>query len=238
MSLYEELRGMRDERRQKREKGRETKDENPAVVRVGGPPSSLVTVLLVLLVLTSSCGYHLSGTGAIVPEGSRSLSVLTFINGTNEPSVDIEVTRAVVNEFLADGRLRLVDTEEADLVLRGKVVKYDATALSYTSTDDPQNPFVQQYRVRMSVDASLEERSTGKVLWQDKSIDSNLISSYTVTFDTVPVIDPATGKPVTTPPLTQRELNIRDTKITKDAAIKKASQDIAWTIRSRILEGF
>lgn len=204
----------------------------------GGKGITGLFIVVVALFLLGSCGYHLSGTGAIVPEGSRSLSILTFINGTNEPSVDIEVTRAVVNEFLADGRLRLVDTEEADLVLRGKVVKYDATALSYTSTDDPQNPFVQQYRVRMSVDASLEERSTGKVLWQDKSIDSNLISSYTVTFDTVPVIDPATGKPVTTAPLTQRELNIRDTKITKDAAIKKASQDIAWTIRSRILEGF
>ena len=30
----------------------------------------------------------------------------------------------------------------------------------------------------------------------------------------------------------------RSTRIAKDAAIKKASQDIAWTLRSRVLEGF
>jgi len=29
-----------------------------------------------------------------------------------------------------------------------------------------------------------------------------------------------------------------ETKIAKETAIKKASQDIAWTLRSRVLEGF
>jgi hypothetical protein len=32
--------------------------------------------------------------------------------------------------------------------------------------------------------------------------------------------------------------DITVTKIAKEAAIKKASQDIAWTLRSRVLEGF
>lgn len=158
----------------------------------------------------SSCGYRLSGAGAIVPEGARAISILTFINGTNEPYVDVEVTRAIVNEFLADGRLRVADREDADLLLRGKVISYEVVPLSYTA-----DAYVQQYRMYLKVDASLEERKTGKVLWQEKNIESNLISSYPVTIG-----------------------DIRETKTAKDAAVKKASQDIAWTIRSRILEGF
>jgi outer membrane lipopolysaccharide assembly protein LptE/RlpB len=174
--------------------------------------SSAGKLLLLLLALlgTTACGYRFSGTGLVVPEGARTLSVLTFMNGTNEPYVDVEVTRAVVNEFLADGRLRIADREEADLVLRGKVTAYEVTPLSYTA-----DAYVQQYRVYLKVDASLEDGKTGKVLWQERNIVSDLISSYPVTIG-----------------------HIRETKMDKDAAVKKASQDIAWEIRSRILEGF
>jgi hypothetical protein len=167
-----------------------------------GGVAGLLIVVVALSFLASSCGYRLSGTGSIVPEGLRSIAILTFVNGTNEPYVDVEVTHAVVNEFLADGRLRVV--------LRGRVVSYEALPLSYTA-----DAYVQQYQVYLKVDASLEDRKTGKVLWQEKKIESNLISSYPVTIG-----------------------DIRETKIVKDAAIKKASQDIAWTVRSRILEGF
>lgn len=170
-----------------------------------------ITILMTILVTAlSSCGYHMSGTGGIVPEGLRTLSVPTFINGTNEPAVDIEVTRAVVNEFMTDGRLRIVDTEAADFVLRGTVSFFDVSPESYTA-----DAFVQQYRVLLRIDARLEDRINGKIIWQEKNIESNLISSYPVAID-----------------------SIRDTKIAKEAAVRKASRDVAWTLRSRVLEGF
>ena len=80
---------------------------------------ALVLVLLACCSL-SSCGYHFSGTGAIVPEGVRTLAVPVFFNETNEPYVDVEVTQAVVEEFMTDGRLKIVSLEEAELALRGK----------------------------------------------------------------------------------------------------------------------
>ena len=61
-------------------------------------------ILLLVLLGTASCGYRLSGTGNLVPEGTKTISVPVFINGTNEPYVDVEVTQAVVDEFIADGR--------------------------------------------------------------------------------------------------------------------------------------
>jgi outer membrane lipopolysaccharide assembly protein LptE/RlpB len=167
---------------------------------------SLVTFTMVLF----SCGYRLSGSGTLLPEGTRTIAVPAFINNTYEPYIDVEVTRAVTDEFIADGRLRVADVEVADVVLRGNVVKYEVTALSYTP-----GSVVQQYRVRITVNARLEDRRGNKVLWKENNIESVFISDYPVTIG-----------------------NIQETKVAKEASIKKASQDIAWTLRSRVLEGF
>jgi outer membrane lipopolysaccharide assembly protein LptE/RlpB len=170
---------------------------------------SAITLVLLLTALTS-CGYHFSGTGSLVPAGTTSIAVPAFINNTNEPYIDVEVTKAVVAEFVNDGRLHVEDVESADLALRGTMVKYEVTPLSYTASS-----YVQQYRVRLVVDASLEDLHTKKVLWQEKGIEAVFISDYKV----------ALG-------------DITSTKIFKEQAIEKASQDIAWTLRSRVLEGF
>ena len=74
----------------------------------------LITALPVLVLLTSSCGYRFTPLGGIVPEGVRTIAVLAFVNGTNEPYVDVEMTKAVVDEFLADGRLKVVSAEVAE----------------------------------------------------------------------------------------------------------------------------
>ena len=185
---------------------------------------TMVTSALVVLLATlaSSCGYHLSGTGDLVPEGTRLIAVPVFINGTNEPYVDVEVTQAVVQEFLTDGRLKVVSPEEAELVLHGKVTKYEVLPLSYTAS-----AHIQQYKVSLTVDARLEDLRTKKVLWHEKGIKSLFISDYAVAYSII-----------TTPTGTNEAANISQTKISKESAIQKASRDIAWTIRSLVLEGF
>jgi outer membrane lipopolysaccharide assembly protein LptE/RlpB len=156
------------------------------------------------------CGYHLSGTGSLLPEGTRTIAIPAFINATSEPYADVQTTLAVTGEFIADGRLRVTDVEAADVILQGKVAKFTVTALSYTP-----DSYVQQYKVTLIVEASLQERKSRKVLWQERGIESVFIADYAVTIG-----------------------DIQATKIAKEQAIKKASQDIAWTIRSRVLEGF
>jgi outer membrane lipopolysaccharide assembly protein LptE/RlpB len=175
----------------------------------------IAAVALAVIAAVPACGYHLSGTGDIVPQGVKTLSVPVFFNATNEPFVDVEVTQAVVEEFLTDGRMKVVSLEDADLALRGRITKYEAIQLSY----NPQS-YVQQYRVHLVVEAVLEDLRSKKILWRERGIESNLISDYAVSYD------PA-GK-----------ADIRLTKISKDAAIKNASKDIAQTLRSRVLEGF
>jgi outer membrane lipopolysaccharide assembly protein LptE/RlpB len=180
------------------------------IAEYGMRKTIMAALLMASLAAASSCGYRYSGTGQLVPEGTKTIAVPGFVNNTNEPYVDVDVTLAVVNEFMIDGRLRIVDVETAELVLRGAVVKYDVVALSYTA-----DSYVQEYRVRLVVNASLDDLRTKKTLWKEAGIEAVFISQYKVT--------PG---------------DIQATKVAKEQAIKKASQDIAWTLRSRVLEGF
>ncbi len=170
----------------------------------------LLCLVFFALLSASSCGYHVTPVGGIVPESVKTIAIPGFINSTNEPYVDVEVTRAVVEEFLTDGRLKVVSLEAADIVLRGRVVSFDLIPQSYTVQS-----YVQQYMVSMRVNVSVEEAKTHKVLWQESGLSTVFVSSYPVSIG-----------------------NITATKIVRDGAIKNASKDIASTLRSRVLEGF
>ncbi len=163
-----------------------------------------------VMLLVSSCGYHTTPVGGIVPESAKTIAIPVLINGTNEPYVDVEVTKAVVDEFLTDGRLQVVSLDAADVVMRGRVIRFELTPLSYTL-----DSHVQQYMVNISVDVRIEETKSQKILWQEKGLSTIFVTSYPVTIG-----------------------DITATKIVKDGAIKNASKDIASTLRSRVLEGF
>ncbi len=167
-------------------------------------------VLFLALLSATSCGYHATPVGGVVPESVKTIAIPGFINGTNEPYVDVEVTRAVVEEFLTDGRLKVVSLDDADIVLRGRVISFELIPQSYTV-----DSYVQQYMVNMKVDVTLEEAKTRKIMWQEKGLSTVFVSSYPVSIG-----------------------DITATKIVKDGAIKNASKDIASTLRSRVLEGF
>jgi hypothetical protein len=200
----------KNERRRTRDETALKRTSIVPVREAGGVSSSIVLVLLALSMLLSSCGYRFASVGGIVPEDAKTIAIPAFINGTAEPYVDVEVTKAVVNEFLTDGRLKVVSAETADLILKGRVTKFDITPSAYT-TDN----YVQSYTVSIGVSVSVEDVKTHKPIWQEKGIGSVFNAGYSVSVG-----------------------NITATKIAKEAALKSASRDVASTLRSRLLDGF
>jgi outer membrane lipopolysaccharide assembly protein LptE/RlpB len=180
------------------------------VREASGRPSSVVFLLLFLLLLLSSCGYRFSSRGELIPEDDKTIAIPAFINGTAEPYVDVEVTKAVVNEFLTDGRLKVVSAESADLVLRGTVTKFEMTPSAYSTAN-----YVQSYTVSLAVKVTVEDVKTHKLIWQETGLGSVFVVSYPVTLG-----------------------DITATKIAKETALKNAGRDVASTLRSRLLEGF
>lgn len=172
--------------------------------------SSGLILLFVTCLIVSSCGYHFTPVGGIVPQDAKTIAIPVFINATYEPLIDTEITKAVVDEFLADGRLQVVDLDAADIVLKGRVTKFEITPTSYTA-----DTYVQSYNVSIGVSITIEDAKARRMLLQDTGVGSVFNSGYAV----------AVG-------------DITRTKIAKDAAVKSACKDLASTLRSRVLEGF
>ena len=80
---------------------------------------ALITVLLALLLLAHLLRISVRPGGRDRTRRRQDDRYFAFVNGTNEPYVDVEVTKAVVNEFLTDGRLKVSVRRAADLVLKG-----------------------------------------------------------------------------------------------------------------------
>ncbi len=171
---------------------------------------TIVIAAFCIMAALASCGYHFTPVGGIIPQGAKTIAIPLFLNNTYEPYIDVEATKAVVEEFLTDGRLKVVSADTADIVLRGKVTKFELAPQTYST-----NPYVTSYNITIYVSISVIDEKTQKVLLENSSVGTVFNSGYTVTLG-----------------------NISETKIAKSAAITNACQDLASSIRSRVLEGF
>lgn len=163
-----------------------------------------------LLLLATACGYHFAGRAIGLPSHVQRIAIPVFENATFEPRIEDVITQTVVNEFILDGRLKVVPEASADAVLYGKIVSYEQVPLAFDSSQR-----VLQYRIRMRLDLRLEDRKTGKALWKETGLVTRPTrAEYTV----VPDVDA--------------------TKANKDEAIARVSKDLAEDLVSRILEAF
>ena len=118
--------------------------------------------LLVLLVIAalSGCGYSLRGT---LPGHLRTIAVPTFTNRTSEPGVENFLTRAVVEAFSTNGRLRVVSPEAADSILDGEVTGYELQSVAF----DP-SANVRQYRLLVTMNLRYRDVRDEKLLFERK----------------------------------------------------------------------
>ncbi len=124
------------------------------------------TLFIVMSIVLAGCGYTTKST---LPKSIRTIHVDTFKNDINYtaetgrnvylPLLEVDVRNAIIDRFLFDGNLKIAKAHLADLILKGRLVGYDRSALRYTDNDD-----VEEYRVHITVafelfDAKLEEPS-------------------------------------------------------------------------------
>jgi outer membrane lipopolysaccharide assembly protein LptE/RlpB len=94
-----------------------------------------IFLLLIALLGIAGCGYHLAGTGSSMPSHVHTIAIPVFSNSSSEPEIERELTRAVRDSFIRDGRLRVADKNRADLVMKGKLTYYNLRAVSFSTSD-------------------------------------------------------------------------------------------------------
>ncbi len=91
--------------------------------------------LLTGLILISACGYHLTGTGTTLPKHLKTVAIPVFDNSSSEPDIHRNMTNVIRQSFINDGRLKVVNRKNADLVMRGVLNSYTLQAVSFDSND-------------------------------------------------------------------------------------------------------
>jgi outer membrane lipopolysaccharide assembly protein LptE/RlpB len=122
----------------------------------------LGATLLATALALGGCGYSLRGT---LPSHIRTVGVPVFKNRTGQPAVENFLTRAVVEAFSTNGRLRVVRPEEADAILEGAVVGYDLQSVAF---DPAAN--IRQYRLVVTLDLLFRDLRQQRVLFDRKGL--------------------------------------------------------------------
>ena len=73
------------------------------------------------------------------------------------------VTDVLVQEFIRDGRLRVVSTSQADLQLDAKLLRYDLKTVSLDQTEE-----AVVFRLDTELDLTLKDLRTGQILVKDE----------------------------------------------------------------------
>ena len=171
-------------------------------------PLSTFLTFLTFQLFISGCGYRLAGTGSLLPSDAKTIAIPIFRNQTSEPALEATLTRYVKEEFLTHHRLRVINSiSEADLVLKGIILSYSLTPLSF----DRDTKGALEYRVKILLDITLEDLRSTKVLWREPGLETT--AEFFASDDT------------------------SARQVAQDRAVAEASQHLAEELIHRVLEG-
>ena len=167
--------------------------------------------LIVLALLTVSCGYHVSGKGDLLPRSLHTIAIPAFENATVNYRLNDRLPEALSREFIARTRYTVVpDAKEADAILRGTVINY----VSFPATFDQRTGRTSGLQVSVTMQVTLTERTTGKVLFSRPSFEMRQTYEFS---------------PSTAPQAYFDE---------SETALARLSRDVARDVVSAILESF
>jgi hypothetical protein len=110
-----------------------------------------------------SCAY--STSPALLPSHIKTIAIPEFENQTGEYTLEREITDAVIQRFVSDNHLRVVEERVAESVLHGKVVQYRNTVFGI-SGDTRAN----EYRVTIAVSVVYKDLVKNREIWNEENL--------------------------------------------------------------------
>jgi hypothetical protein len=112
------------------------------------------------------CGYSFAPQGEYIDKRIQKVYVESFGNKTAQAEIENYVRTAFINQFIQYSRLKVVGSvEAADAIIKGTILNYSTHALSYRA-----NTLAAEERATVTLELTLRERESGKVIWSSKSI--------------------------------------------------------------------
>ena len=117
------------------------------------------TFLVILLAIIPGCGYY-SFKGAL-PSYIQSVAIPIFVDRTAYPGVQELVTDKVIEAFVNDNTLKVVDESKADIILNGTIQSVSQRAAAVKSGET-----VAEYQIYVSVKVVCEDIKKSKKMYE------------------------------------------------------------------------
>ena len=122
--------------------------------------------------LFSGCGYALVGTSSSLPPHLKTIFISVFKNTSSQPEIHRELTSAVLESFISDGRLEVVKKDDADLRMDATLTYYKKRNVSFGSQDLVSNIIVEieiKLKVTDQIKNKIFMKEGFKTQWDYKS---------------------------------------------------------------------
>jgi hypothetical protein len=133
----------------------------------------LVCLFFAGIALLAGCAAPYNPAPQILPSNVRKVYIRPFINSTTQYGLEEKLTLQVIDEFIRDGRLAVVNSEEqANGVIAGEISKYILQPLTYDA-----NNVAEQYKLWILVNVSFVDKDNNVTLWTEPNMEG--IEIYT-----------------------------------------------------------
>lgn len=125
--------------------------------------SSFYGVLLAVL----GCSSPYTPAPQILPANIKTIYIRPFVNNTSQYGLEEKLTLKVVDEFVRDGRLKVVNSEaEADGIIAGEISKYILQPLTYDA-----NMVTEQYKLWVLLNINFIDKAKNITLWTEPNME-------------------------------------------------------------------
>ena len=125
----------------------------------------------------AGCGYSFRADGKPVGVDIESLAIPMISSTSSSLAFESDFTEVLRRQFISQAQVPIVPEDQAQMVLTGRVYDISTEPLTY----DIQQRVIQGYlitdettrsrRLKIRLDMKLTERSTGRVIWHDPSME-------------------------------------------------------------------
>ena len=124
----------------------------------------LLTVLSTGFAGCARLGYNL---GSMLPLDIKTVFVPLLINQTNEPNIEGETTRAVIDFIQRDGSLKIANRDTADARLQVILTRFQIVPIAF---DQDRRTAAEEYRMYLTASVRLIRQSNGEILAENPSV--------------------------------------------------------------------
>ncbi|OIP42103.1 hypothetical protein AUJ95_02130 [Candidatus Desantisbacteria bacterium CG2_30_40_21] len=122
---------------------------------------SLLICSLAIIFLSCGCNHIPQKNTIVIPftRGGTSISVPLFTNESHQYGLEEIFTNLFIKEFVYDGRFQIVNTQPSDIIVKGRVLIYEKSPVSYNKYN------IDRYRLFIQIEMIVLNHSN-EIIWK------------------------------------------------------------------------